>query len=102
MATALGLNPALLQDFCRRHRIRRLSLFGSHLHDTAKPSSDVDLLVEFEPGVRLGLLGFTAIELELTDLLGRQVDLNTEGFLSPCFRNEVLAEAEELFASGQG
>ena len=79
-------------EFCRRHAIRRLSLFGSVLRDDFGPESDIDVLVEFEPGTRVGLRFFT-IERALAQLLGRKVDLNTPGFLSKYFRDEVLAEA---------
>ena len=79
-------------EFCRQHGIRRLSLFGSILRDDFGPDSDVDVLVEFEPGTRVGLRFFT-MERELSQLFGRKVDLNTPGFLSKYFRDEVLAEA---------
>ncbi|UCC32041.1 MAG: nucleotidyltransferase family protein [Phycisphaerales bacterium] len=79
-------------EFCRQHGIRRLSLFGSILRDDFGPDSDVDVLVEFEPGTRVGLRFFT-MERELCQLFGRKVDLNTPGFLSKYFRDEVLAEA---------
>jgi predicted nucleotidyltransferase len=82
-----------LRDFCRKHRIRRLSLFGSVLRADFSPASDVDVLVEFEPNARVGLQ-FFEIERELSRLLGRRVDLNTLGFLSKYFRDEVLAQAE--------
>jgi len=82
-----------LAEFCRRNRIRRLSLFGSVLREDFGPQSDVDVLVEFEPETRVGLRFFT-MEQELSTLLGRKVDLNTPGFLSKYFRDEVLAEAE--------
>jgi hypothetical protein len=81
-----------LASFCRRHHIRRLSLFGSALRGDFGPESDVDVLVEFEPGARTGLR-FFGIEQELSELIGRRVDLNTTAFLSPDFRDEVLAEA---------
>ena len=81
-----------LADFCRRNRIRRLAFFGSVLRDDFGPESDVDILVEFQPGTRVGLR-FFAVERELSELLGRKVDLNTPGFLSPAFRDEVLASA---------
>lgn len=81
-----------LSDFCRRNGIRRLSLFGSILRKDFRSDSDVDVLVEFQPGVRVGLRFFT-IERELSELFGRKVDLNTPGFLSKYFREEVLAEA---------
>jgi predicted nucleotidyltransferase len=78
--------------FCRRHRIRRLAFFGSVLRDDFTPESDVDVLVEFEPGTRVGLR-FFALEQELSELLGCKVDLNTPGFLSKYFRDSVMAEA---------
>jgi hypothetical protein len=64
------------------------------LRDDFGPSSDVDVLVEFEPGARVGLIRLAGMENELSDLLGRNVDLNTPGCLSPYFREEVLREAE--------
>jgi len=79
--------------FCRRHHIRRLAIFGSALRDDFGPSSDIDILVEFEEGHVPGL-AFFAIERELTEMFGRKVDLNTLGFLSPYFREDVLQEAE--------
>lgn len=89
---------AALADFSRRHRIRRLALFGSALRDDFRPDSDLDILVEFEPDARVGLR-FFAIQRELAELLGRAVDLNTPGFLSPYFREQVMAEAEELYVA---
>jgi uncharacterized protein len=84
-----------LAEFCRRHHICKLSLFGSVLRDDFRPNSDVDVLVEFEPNHIPGLIRFAGMELELSKLLGgRKVDLNTPKFLSPYFRDEVLAEAE--------
>jgi uncharacterized protein len=99
MGAVLPLHASQLEAFCRKHRIRKLSLFGSALRSDFGPDSDVDVLVEFEPEVRIGLFGFTEIELELPDLVGRRVDLNTAGFLSKYFRDEVLAEAEELYVA---
>lgn len=85
-------------DFCRRHHIRRLSLFGSALRDDFKPGSDVDVLVEFEPGKSPGLR-FFAIEAELSKIIGHKVDLNTPNFLSRYFREKVLSEAEDQYVS---
>ncbi|MGB2820758.1 MAG: nucleotidyltransferase family protein [Phycisphaerae bacterium] len=79
--------------FCRANHIRRLALFGSVLRDDFSEDSDVDVLVEFEPSHVPGL-AFFRLEMELSELLGRNVDLNTPGFLSDYFRDEVLAEAE--------
>jgi len=88
-----------LAEYCRRHRIRKLALFGSVLRDDFRQDSDVDVLVEFEPRARVGLLALAGMELELSALLGRRVDLNTEGFLSHYFREEVLKEAEVQYVA---
>ena len=85
-----------ITDFCRRHHIRRLALFGSVLRDDFTPDSDVDVLVEFEPGHVPGL-AFFSLDQELGAILGRTVDLNTPNSLSPYFRDEVLAEAEVVY-----
>ena len=86
-----------LAEFCRRNHIRRLRAFGSVLREDFTPDSDVDLIVEFEPGVRMGLIGFAGIEDALSELLGRKVDLNTPDSLSRYFRDRVLAQAEVLY-----
>jgi hypothetical protein len=85
-------------DFCRRHHIRKLALFGSILREDFQDRSDVDVLVEFEPGHVPGLK-FFSMEQELSQILGRKVDLNTPQFLSPHFREQVLAKAEVQYAS---
>jgi predicted nucleotidyltransferase len=87
-----------LSGFCRRHGIRKLSFFGSVLRDDFREDSDIDVLVEFEPGVSVGLR-FFAMERELSELLGRKVDLNTPGFLGKYIRDEALAEAEVQYVS---
>jgi len=84
---------------CGRYKVRRLSLFGSVLRDDFTPASDIDVLVEFEPEARVGL-AFFRLQQDLADLLGRQVDLNTPGFLSESFREQVLAEAEVQYEAG--
>lgn len=81
-------------DFCRANRIRRLALFGSVLREDFTPSSDVDVLVEFDKDARVGLIRLAALEMELSQLLGRKVDLNTPGFLSKYYRKRILSEAE--------
>lgn len=85
-----------IAELCRRHHIRRLALFGSVLRDDFGPESDVDVLVEFEPGRTPGL-GFFGIEIELSELLGRKVDLNTPMFLSRYFRDEILEKSQDLY-----
>ena len=84
--------------FCRRHHIRKLAFFGSVLRDDFTPDSDVDVLVEFEPGHAPGLAFFT-MQRELSEILGRKADLNTAQDLSPYFRQEVLDEAEMLYVA---
>ncbi|MBI5427292.1 MAG: nucleotidyltransferase family protein [Nitrospinae bacterium] len=85
-----------IAGFCRERHIRRLALFGSVLRDDFRPDSDVDVLVEFEPGYPAGFIRLAGIERELSGLIGRKVDLNTAGSLSSYFRGEVLREAESL------
>lgn len=93
-------DPEILREFCERHRIARLSLFGSALKGTARPDSDVDLLVEFQSGATPGFLGIAAMERELSTLLGgRRVDLRTPAELSRHFRDEVLREAAVQYAA---
>lgn len=83
-------------EFCRHHHVVRLALFGSVLRDDFRLDSDVDVLVEFEIGQTPGL-AFFAMQDELSALLGRRVDLNTPGCLSPYFRDTVLREIEVLY-----
>ncbi len=87
-----------IAEFCLRHRIRRLSLFGSILRDDFRSESDVDVLVEFEPDARTGF-AFFGMQDELSEILGRKVDLNTPQCLSKYYRDEVLREAEVLYAA---
>ena len=81
-----------IADFCQRYHIRKLAFFGSALREDFTPESDVDVLVEFEPGHVPGL-AFFAMQDELSNILGYKVDLNTKGFLSKYFRDEVLRES---------
>ncbi len=85
-------------EFCRQHHIRRLALFGSVLREDFRPDSDVDVLVEFEQGHVPGLIFFT-MESELSEILGRKVELNTAQFLSRYFRDQVIAEAEVQYVA---
>ena len=87
-----------IAEFCRRHGIVRLALYGSILREDFAPTSDVDVLVEFEPESKVGLAFFT-LQDELTELIGWKVDLNTPGFLGRHIRNRVLAEAQDLYVT---
>lgn len=91
----------VLAAFCQRHHIRRLSLFGSVLTEAFTADSDVDVLVEFEPGHTPGLLQMAGLEIELTDLLGRKVDLRTPAELSRYFRDEVIRSSELQYAEAR-
>lgn len=97
----LALDQARIADFCRRHHITRLSLFGSVLREDFGPESDVDVLVEFEPGKTPGFFRLFGMEEELAQILGtdRKVELRTPLDLSKYFREEVVAGAEPIYAA---
>ena len=94
----ISLDHARLSQLCRRRHIRRLALFGSVLRDDFRPDSDVDVLVEFEPGRTPGF-AFADVEEELSALVGRRIDLQTPGSLSAYFRDEVLREALDQYVA---
>ena len=91
-------SPEALARVCRQYAVRRLAIFGSALRSDFGPSSDIDLLVEFQPQRTPGL-GFFALQEDLVELFGRTVDLNTSASLSPYFRDRVLFEARELYVA---
>ena len=94
----LDVDQEALAELCRRDRISRLSLFGSVLKGTARPDSDIDLLVEFEPGAHPTYFTLARIELELSPLFGgKRIDLRTARELSRYFRDEVVREAEPQY-----
>lgn len=93
VAPPIEMPREAIAAFCARSHIRKLSLFGSILTDQFRDDSDIDMLVEFEPGQGPGLLGISAMEIELSGLLRRKVDLRTAGDLSRHFRDEVVAGA---------
>lgn len=100
LARALFPDRQALAAYCRANGIRHLSLFGSRLKDAARPDSDVDLLVEFEPDHIPGLLGIAGMEIDLSEMLGgHKVDLRTTGDLSRYFRHEVVRTAEPQFVA---
>ena len=97
---ALEVSEGRVADFCRRHHIRKLSLFGSVLRDDFHPDSDVDVLIQFEAGHVVGL-GIMDIEEELSQLLGgHKIDLVNEKYLNRRLRSRILAEAEVQYAQG--
>lgn len=87
-----------LKDFCERHRVRKLSFFGSFTHDDFGPESDIDVLVEFKANAGVGFYELFEMEEELSAVMGgRTVEINTPASLSPYFRERVLAEAEVAY-----
>jgi predicted nucleotidyltransferase len=96
---ALEFSEAALKRLCREFHVRELSLFGSVLRPDFHEASDVDLLVEFDPEARVGLLALSRLQRELADLFGRKVDLVPKGGLKPAIRQEVLAQARTLYAA---
>ena len=99
MSARILVDREKIAEFCRRHHIRKLALFGSVLRDDFRPDSDVDVLVEFEPGASAGFLRLAAMELELSQLLGRRADLRTPPELSRYFRDHVIKTAEIQYAA---
>ena len=93
MGIKIRVDRKRIAEFCHRNHVRRLAFFGSVLRDDFRPDSDVDVLVEFEPGHVPGL-AFYGMEIELSEILGRKVDLRTPADLSRYFRQDVLKLAE--------
>ncbi len=97
--TRIDIPQDRIDAFCRKHHIRKLALFGSVLRDDFTPDSDVDVLVEFEPGHVPGL-AFIDMRDELSSILGgRRVDLITPAFINHRIRDRVLRQAEPLYAA---
>ena len=97
MSTAITIDRDAITDFCRRHRIRKLALFGSVLRDDFRPDSDVDVLVEFAAAAKVGLIRLAGMERDLSEIFGRKADMRTPADLSRYFRNEVVGSAEVLY-----
>jgi hypothetical protein len=93
----ITIEPKALIPLCQHHHIRKLALFGSVLRDDFRADSDVDILVEFEPG---HIPGFDFIEIQdkLAAIIGRTIELNTPQDLSRYFRDQVIAEAQVIYA----
>lgn len=101
MMGKVALDKDKVADFCRKRHIRRLAVFGSALRSDFRPESDIDLLVEFEPGHTPGLFGIARMERELSALLGgRKADLRTPQDLSRYFRQDVVEQAEVAYEQG--
>ena len=100
MPTKLVVDRAWIADFCRRHHVQELALFGSALRDDFGPDSDIDLLIEFAPDAQVSLFDFVRLRDELSAFFGREVDLvEKRGLRNPFRRREILATAETLYAA---
>ena|ERR1039457_745554 len=99
IAVGIELPHAGIAEICRRYEVRELSLFGSAARGDMRPESDIDLLVDFLPGARPGLLGVSAMTREFAALLGRRVDLAVKPALKPLVRSEVLADARLIYSA---
>jgi len=88
-----------INEFCRQYHIQRMAIFGSALRDDFGPESDIDILVTFEPGARVGFMTLGRMKRELTAILARPVDLVPQEGLKPVIRESVLASAEEIYAA---
>jgi len=95
----ISFSKKKIAEFCRRHHIKKLAIFGSALRADFRDDSDIDVLVEFEPEHIPGL-AFFAMQEELAEILGRKVDLNTPECLSRYFRDKVLQEAQVQYVEG--
>ena len=98
MNAQVSIDRGQLAEFCRLNGVRRLAVFGSALRNDFGPGSDVDVLVEFEPGRTPGL-GFFRMQEDLSRLFCRTVDLHTPASLSRYFRSQVLSEAEDQYVA---
>ena len=83
-----------LTKFCHQHHIKRLSRFGSVLREDFRPDSDIDVLVEFQPGANVGLIALAGLEIQLSQVFGFPAEIHTIRGLNPLFRDEVLRSAE--------
>lgn len=99
IATGIELPQSGIAEICRAHQVKELSLFGSAARGELRPDSDYDLLVDFLPDARPGLVGLSAMTRELSALLGRRVDLAVKPALKPLIRSGVLAEARLIYAA---
>jgi uncharacterized protein len=93
----IKIDPSTLTEYCLKHRIRKLALFGSVLGNDFTPASDIDVLIEFEPDAHATFFDMGQVQQDLSEMFGRIVDLKTAPALSPYFREEVLATAQVIY-----
>lgn len=94
----LNIDQQQLGRLCEANHVRRLAIFGSVARQTARPESDIDLLVEFDERYIPGMFSFVEFERSLSELFGRKVDLNTSGFLSKYFREDAIEHSIPIYA----
>jgi hypothetical protein len=97
LSSGIELPTDRISEICERYGIRELAVFGSAARGDIQPDSDVDILVDFEPGARIGLIKFASLSEELEGLVGRRVDLVTKTGLKPRVRPVVLGEAQRVY-----
>jgi predicted nucleotidyltransferase len=99
IAPGIVLPEAAIADICRRHQVRELSIFGSAVRGELRPDSDIDLLVDYFPSARPSLFDLIGMTDELSNLLGRKVDLGVKRALKPRYKGHILAEAHVIYAA---
>jgi hypothetical protein len=99
IAAGIELPEGEVAEICRRYQVKELAVFGSAARGEMRPDSDIDLLVDFLPEARPGLLGLSAMMREFSALLDRHVDLAVKPALKPLIRPEVLSEAQVIYAA---
>ncbi len=95
----VSIDEAKLAGICRRYQVRELAVFGSAAKGEMRPDSDIDLLVDFLPEAQIGLLEHAGLMLDLTELLGRRVDLVSKRALKPLIRDAIIREALPVYAT---
>ena len=95
----IDVDESRLAQICRRYSVRELSVFGSAARGTMRPHSDIDLLVEFLPEAEPGLLDHAGLMLDLSELLGRKVDLVSKNGLKPLIRDSLTRDARRVYAA---
>jgi hypothetical protein len=95
----VDVDESVLGNLCRRYSVRELSVFGSAARGGMRPDSDIDLLVEFLPDAEIGLLEHAGLMLDLSELLGRKVDLVSKRGFKPLIRDSILEEALPVYAA---
>jgi predicted nucleotidyltransferase len=99
IAAGIELPDAEIAEICQRYRVRELSVFGSAARGEMRPDSDVDMLADYLPDAQPSLLDLIRMRNELTDLLGRSVDLGVKSALKPRYKDPILAEAQIVYAA---